>query len=39
MLQKEDDPAIRTVLRDIDTLKYDVPYPFLMEVFEDYEND
>lgn len=39
MLQKEDDPIIRTVLHDIDTLKYDVPYPFLMEVFEDYEND
>ncbi len=39
MLQKEDDPTIRTVLYDIDTLKYDVPYPFLMEVFEDYENE
>ncbi len=39
MLQKEDDPAIRKVLHDIDILKYDVPYPFLMEVFEDYEND
>ena len=39
LLQKEDDREIRTVLHDIDALKYDVPYPFLMEVFEDHENE
>ncbi|ODS29954.1 MAG: hypothetical protein SCARUB_04942 [Candidatus Scalindua rubra] len=36
--QKEDNSVIHTVLQDIDVLKVDVSYPFLMEVFEDYNN-
>jgi len=34
----EEDPEIRGVLHDINTLKVDVAYPFLLEVYEDYAN-
>ncbi|OEH85978.1 hypothetical protein BHU72_14955 [Desulfuribacillus stibiiarsenatis] len=35
--QKEKDKEINQVLKDINTLKVDVSYPFLMEVYDDYE--
>lgn len=35
---QEEDPEIRRVLHDINTLKVDVAYPFLLEVYEDYAN-
>ena len=31
------DPEIRRVMQDINILKVDVAYPFLMEVYDDYE--
>ncbi len=34
--EKEDDSEIRDVLHDINTLKVDVAYPFLLEVYDDY---
>ena len=37
-LLKEDDLEIRRVLSDINTLKVDVAYPFLLEVYDDYAN-
>ena len=33
-----DDPDIGAYLQDINTLKVDVAYPFLMEVYDDYEH-
>ncbi len=36
--EKEDDREIRAVLHDINTLKVDVAYPFLLEVYDDYAN-
>ncbi len=36
--EKEDDREIRHVLQDINTLKVDVAYPFLLEVYDDYAN-
>lgn len=36
-LDKESDQDIRYILTDINTLKVDVAYPFLLEVFDDYE--
>lgn len=33
---REDDSEIRSALSDINTLKVDVAYPFLMEVYDDY---
>ena len=33
---KEQDADIRSVLSDINTLKVDVAYPFLLEVYDDY---
>ncbi|SFJ79841.1 DUF262 and DUF1524 domain-containing protein [Thermoflavimicrobium dichotomicum] len=33
------DPDIESVLQDIRTLKVDVAYPFLMEVYHDYDED
>lgn len=39
LLQKDESPAINNVLKNIDILKVDVSYPFLMEVLEDYSND
>lgn len=35
---KEEEREIRRVLYDINTLKVDVAYPFLLEVYEDYAN-
>ncbi|MGG1940403.1 DUF262 and DUF1524 domain-containing protein [Paenibacillus polymyxa] len=36
--QTEKDKEINQVLVDISTLKVDVSYPFLLEVYDDYEN-
>ncbi|WP_213532067.1 DUF262 and DUF1524 domain-containing protein [Paenibacillus sp. J45TS6] len=36
--QKEVDLEINQVLSDINTLKVDVSYPFLLEVYDDFEN-
>ena len=33
---REDDLEIRRILKDIDTLRADVTYPFLIEVYDDY---
>jgi uncharacterized protein with ParB-like and HNH nuclease domain/predicted transport protein len=35
---QEEDREIRAVLHDINTLKVDVAYPFLLEVYDDYVN-
>ena len=35
---KDQDEDINQVLNDINTLRVDVAYPFLMEVYDDYEN-
>lgn len=35
-LEQENDPTIKQALSDINTLKVDVAYPFLLEVYEDY---
>ena len=35
-LLQEEDPEIRTYLEDIQELRVDVVYPFLLEVYEDY---
>jgi uncharacterized protein with ParB-like and HNH nuclease domain/predicted transport protein len=35
---REEDHEIRGVLLDINTLKVDVAYPFLLEVYDDYAN-
>lgn len=35
--QTEKDKEINEVLKDINTLKVDVSYPFLLEVYDDYE--
>lgn len=34
--EQETDPEIKQALADINTLKVDVAYPFLLEVYEDY---
>jgi uncharacterized protein with ParB-like and HNH nuclease domain len=34
--EKETDPEIKQTIADINTLKVDVTYPFLLEVYEDY---
>jgi len=38
LLHKHNNTSIRNTLKDIDILKVDVSYPFLMEVLEDYSN-
>jgi len=35
-LEKEEDNEIKAIFSDINTLKVDVSYPFLLEVYEDY---
>ena len=35
---REEEPEIREVLQDINTLKVDVAFPFLLEVYKDYAN-
>ncbi len=35
--ERNEDKSIRTVLENINTLKVDVAYPLLLEVFEDFE--
>ncbi len=35
---REEDREIRSVLSDINTLRVDVAYPFLLEVYDDYAN-
>lgn len=36
--QTEEDKEINQALQDINTLRVDVSYPFLLEVYDDYEN-
>jgi len=38
-LEKESNEEIKTIFSDINTLKVDVAYPFLMEVYKDYMNE
>lgn len=38
-LEKEQDKEIKEVLSDINTLKVDVSYPFLLQVYEDYDQE
>ena len=38
-LLQEEDPEIRAYLEDIQELRVDVVYPFLLEVYEDYAQD
>jgi len=38
-LGKEQDAKIKEVFNDINTLKVDVSYPFLLRVYEDYEQE
>ncbi len=35
---REEDTEIQQILRDINTLRVDVAYPFLLEVYDDYTN-
>jgi len=37
LLKQEENPLINNVMQDIDILKVDVSYPFLMELLEDYD--
>ncbi len=36
---KEDDNELKEIIANIRTLKVDVAYPFLMQVYDDYSND
>lgn len=36
-LGKEDDPTLRRAFKDLDQIKADVVYPFLLEAYTDYE--
>lgn len=38
-LEKEQDNEIKAVFSDINTLKVDVSYPFLLQVYEDYKQE
>ena len=38
-LEKEEDADIKVVIKDINTLKVDVSYPFLLQTYEDYSQD
>jgi len=38
-LGKEEDKALSAIVSDINTLKVDVAYPFLLELYDDYENE
>jgi len=38
-LKKEQDNEIKAVFSDINTLKVDVSYPFLLQVYEDYKKE
>lgn len=38
-LGKEDDRVLSDTVSDINTLKVDVAYPFLLELYDDYENE
>lgn len=37
-LEKEEDPEINAAIRDLNELKVDVVYPFLLEAYDDYLN-
>jgi uncharacterized protein with ParB-like and HNH nuclease domain/predicted transport protein len=39
VLDQETDTEIKQVLKDINTLRVDVAYPFLLEVYEDYSQN
>lgn len=36
IFEKEPDPELNSIIRDINTLKVDVAYPFLLEVYDDF---
>jgi len=38
-LEKEEDNEIKTVFSDINILKVDVSYPFLLQIYEDYKQE
>jgi predicted transport protein len=38
-LEKEQDDEIRRIFSDINTLKVDVSYPFILKVYEDYKQE
>jgi len=38
-LEKEQDNEIKAIFSDINTLKVDVSYPFLLQVYEDYKQE
>lgn len=38
IFEKEDDPKLNQIIQDINTLKVDVAYPFLLEIYHDYVN-
>jgi len=38
-LEREEDSEIKEVIRDINTLKVDVSYPFLLQAYEDYSQE
>ena len=38
-LEKEEDPEIKSLFSDINTLKVDVSYPFLLNVYEDFKQN
>jgi len=38
-LEKEKDPVLKTIFSDINTLRMDVAYPFMLEIFHDYSNN
>lgn len=38
-LEREEDPEIRAAIQNINSLRVDVAYPFLLEAYNDYAND
>jgi len=38
-LEKEEDEVLRQIFSDINTLKVDVSYPFILQVYQDYKNN
>jgi uncharacterized protein with ParB-like and HNH nuclease domain/predicted transport protein len=37
-LEREEDPEIRSIIHDINTLKVDVAYPLIMKLFDDHQH-
>jgi len=38
-LEKEEDESLKQIFSDINTLKVDVSYPFILQVYQDYKNN